>query len=149
MLRTVHDIYVESRVESAGPLELIRLLYQGATGAVREARQHLASGDIAARSRAISKALDILLELTVSLDRSRGGQIAIRLAQLYDYMRRRLIDANATQTDEPLAEVLGLLDTLGEAWEKLEEPAREFEAAAGPWTQTAGVGLETGRAWSL
>ena len=44
------------------------------------------------------------------------SEIARRLNQLYDYMLAQLIDANVKQADAPLAEVLGLLETVGEAW---------------------------------
>lgn len=149
MLQTAHDAYLESRIESAGPVQLIRLLYQGAIGAVREARRHLASGDIVARSGAITKAFEIVTELALSLDRPRGGELAGRLARLYDYLQRRLIEANANQTDEPLAEVLGLLTTLGEAWRTIAEEGKPAEPAVGPWAQAAESGQSAGRAWSL
>lgn len=135
MPQTAYDAYLESRIESADPVQLVRLLYQGAVAAVRDARRHLAEGDIASRSRAVSKAFEILTELTVSLDREGGGDIATRLAQLYDYMQRRLLEANARQQDEPLAEVLGLLTTLAEAWQGIGETSRPAEAAVGAWAQ--------------
>ena len=71
-----HDAYLEGRILSADPLELIRLLYQGAATRCGEARRPLADGDIAGRSRAITKACDILAELMNSLDRERGGEIS-------------------------------------------------------------------------
>src|SRR4051812_36673111 len=94
MWSNAHDAYLESRVESADPVQLVRMLYQGAIGSVREARSHLSKGDIAERSRAISKAHAIVTELLVSLDHERGGEISMRLARLYDYMQRRLLEAN-------------------------------------------------------
>ena len=114
-----HDAYLESKVLSAGPVELVRILYQTAANSVREGRRHLEAGDIMARSRAITKASQALLELTRSLDFSRGGEIAKRLAQIYAYMLRRLTEANFRQVDPPLAEVLALLATLSEAWEAI------------------------------
>ncbi len=138
-----HDAYREGRILSADPLELVRLLYQGCHEAVREARRHLAAGDIAARSHAISSACEILTELSVSLDRERGGQISERLALLYDYMQRRLLDANLQQADEPLVEVLGLLMTLGEAWAGVQAQLRPAVCESGIW----GVSAEA-RAWS-
>ena len=136
MWRDAHDAYLESRIGSANPIELVRLLYQGATGAVRDARKHLAARDIAARSRAISRAYAILTELTVSLDHRAGGDLSLRLASLYGYMQRRLLEANFQQADPPLGEVLGLLATLGEAWDGIQNAAeRPQEAAADPWTQ--------------
>ena len=135
MWHDAHDAYLESRIQSADPIQLVRLLYQGATAAVREARSRLAAGEIAERSRAISKAHAILTELTVSLDHQRGGDLSARLAQLYDYMMRRLLEANFRQMDEPLAEVLGLLATLGEAWDGIQEHSEPVEHAESPWAQ--------------
>lgn len=134
MWRDAHDAYLESRIESANPIELVRLLYQGATGAVRDARKLLAAGEIAARSRAISRAYAILAELTVSLDHRAGGDLSLRLTRLYGYMQRRLLEANFQQADPPLVEVLGLLNTLGEAWDGLQTAAGQFkESPANPW----------------
>jgi flagellar protein FliS len=142
---------LEGRVASADPLELVRLLYQGATSAVRDARHYLAEGDIAARSRSITKAGEILIELTVSLDHEAGGDISRRLEQLYDYMQRRLLDANLQQADGPLAEVLGLLATLGEAWDEIQQKAAPPQPAAnfwsGPMVQEAA--MESAHAWSF
>jgi flagellar protein FliS len=152
MSHTGHEAYLEGRILSASPLELVRMLYQGCSDAVREARRLLAEEDVAGRSRAITKAHEILAELSSSLDRSRGGEIAERLARLYDYMQGRLIEANCRQEDGGLVEVLGLLGTLGEAWEGVEERTRR---AAGPdpsaWAQQAAVEpeLAASHAWSF
>jgi flagellar protein FliS len=129
-----HDAYLESRVESADPVQLVRMMYQGAIGSVREARNLLAKGDIAERSRAISKAHAILTELLVSLDHERGGEISMQLARLYDYMQRRLLEANLQQVDAPMVEVLGLLSTLKEAWDRLQPTAEAPEAPRNAWT---------------
>jgi flagellar protein FliS len=112
MLNDAHDSYLASRVLSASPLELVRLLYHGAIGAVQDARHRLAEGKILERSRSISKAVSILGELTTALDFERSSEIASRLAGLYDYMQKRLLEANFKQIDAPLGEVLSLLTTL-------------------------------------
>ncbi|MGD1070287.1 MAG: flagellar export chaperone FliS [Bryobacteraceae bacterium] len=108
--------YLETRVLSADPVELIDILYEYAILNVQEARSGLARGDIAARAKAISKTIAILGELDSSLDRELGGAIASNLARLYQYMRGRLTVANLKRADDPLAEVEALLKTLGEAW---------------------------------
>jgi flagellar protein FliS len=136
MYENAHDAYLESRVLSADPVELVGLLYQACTGAVRDARRALADGEIAARSRAITRASEIVIELASSLDRERGGEIATRLVQLYDYMLTRLTEANFRQEDAPLAEVLGLLATLAEAWDGVKNQTRPKPAAQNPWGQS-------------
>ncbi|MGA2136242.1 MAG: flagellar export chaperone FliS [Bryobacteraceae bacterium] len=117
--------YLESQVLSADPVELVRLLYRAAVEATRRARCHLAAGQIAERSRQISKTHAILTQLSLSLDHSRGQTVSHSLAELYDYMQRRLIEANARQIEAPLVEVESLLATLLEGWENFtpgEEP---------------------------
>ena len=111
-----HDAYLESRVMTADPVELIHLLYEAGIQAVGEARAYLAAGQIVERSREITKACAIVSELVSSLDHERGGEISQRLAQLYDYILRRLITANLEQSDAQLEEVHGLLVTLSEGW---------------------------------
>ena len=111
-----HEAYLESAVLSADPLELIRILYRAALEAVGNARRCLAEGDIPGRSREITRAHAILSELTMSLNHEAGGEIARNLAELYDYMQRRLLEAHLTQRDELLTEVASLLATLLEGW---------------------------------
>lgn len=108
--------YLEGRILSADPLELVNILYEHAILRVRSARDSLAQRDIAGRSAHISKVIAILGELESSLDYQAGGEIARNLAKLYQYIRERLVAANRKQEDEPLAEAEELLKTLGDAW---------------------------------
>lgn len=147
MLQTAQDAYLESRVYAADPIGLVRLLYQACLEAVEEAQRHLAAGRIAPRARSISKACRILAELIVSLDRERGGEIALRLAALYDYMQRKLIEANFQQREEPLAEVLRLMRTLADGWEGIQARP-ESASAVGAWMQPGGEPAAS-HAWSF
>jgi flagellar protein FliS len=122
---------------SASPIELIRLLYQRAILSVRDARQHLAGRRIAERARSINTAYLVLAELTTSLNREEAPELSKRLAGLYAYMQSRLLEANLRQRDEPLADVLGLLTTLAEAWAGIGEAQQPAVPAASPWAQSA------------
>jgi flagellar protein FliS len=133
MWRNAYDTYLEDRILSADPVELVHLLYQAGSTAIGDARRHLAEGRIKERAAAISKACDILLELTTSLDHERGGALSQRLANLYGYMHRRLIEANFRQSEEYLAEVAHLLATLEEAWEAVRQDARRVEQKESSW----------------
>jgi len=113
------DAYLESQVLTSEPMELVRLLYRAARDAARSAGAHLAAGRIAERSRQISKAHAILSQLSVSLDHARGGALSRSLAELYDYMQRRLLEANLRQQAAPLTEVESLLATLLEGWDQI------------------------------
>lgn len=150
MPRNAHNTYLESRILSADPVELVCLMYQTAVSEVREARRHLQDKDIRARSKSITKVHNILSELTTVLDHKCDGQIARNLAQLYDYMMRRITEANFKQIDEPLAEVLGLLTTLKEGWDGIRQQTKPAAPAGNSWTQAATQDvLRTSQAWSF
>jgi len=107
---------LEARVLSATPLELVVILYDEAINSVRAARAHLASKNIHARGRAVSKAVSILIELNRSLNFEAGGDLSKRLAGVYGFMRSSLLEANFHQTDDGLATTERLLVSLREAW---------------------------------
>jgi flagellar secretion chaperone FliS len=151
MSNQAHSAYLQSRILTADPLELVRLMYQAAIGEVRNARLHLANRDIRPRSQSISKACAMLAELTVALDRKAGGEYAERLADLYGYMMRKLTEANFRQRDEPMTEVLGLLSTLLEGWEgvqRLLDSKPVPQASAAPWAAAQETAY-TPQAWSF
>ena len=147
------DAYLDNRVLTANPLELIRMLYDAGIEAVQRARKELAAKDVRARSQAISRALGVLGELEAALDHSTGGEISRNLAGLYQYIRQRLVEANLRQIDQPLAEAESLLETLAEGWKKIQPEAgataAEPEPAAFAGAEAWGGGASAeAHAWS-
>jgi flagellar protein FliS len=141
-----NDAYLESRILSADPLELVSLLYQGAVDSVLDARKYLAEGDIPERTKAISKVMEILGELEASLNHEVGGSISQGLADLYQYMRLRLLEANIRQDDGALTEIQSLLATIAEAWRGIQkapksksDPVNEIAPAPFPPAIWGGV----------
>ena len=115
------DEYLESEVLSAGPVRRVQLLYEGAIESICQARAALAAKDIPARTKKVNKALDILSELSISLNHDGGAPVSRQLVELYDYAQRCLIDGNANQADEPLANAEQVLKTVLEAWSSIPE----------------------------
>jgi len=126
------EAYLESEVFSADPIELVQLLYRAALESVGSARRALLLGDVAARSKQISRAMAIVTELMLSVDRAAGGPLAHNLIELYDYIGRRLIVANVEQTEAPLEEVARLLATLLEGWMNCRPAAASHPAGLTP-----------------
>ena len=116
-----YQAYLDTNVASENPVGLVTALYEGAIKAVQQARHCLETEDIWGRSKAISKAVDIITELIRSLNHEKGGDLSARLKDLYGYMQTRLLAAHASQEDEPMAEVIRLLTTLLDGWYKVAE----------------------------
>lgn len=127
----LRESYFETDILHADNCKLVLMLFHGAVQAVRNARRHLAAGEIRPRSRNITKASEILNELALSVDHQTGGELSRNLVELYAYIQTLLQKGNAEQTDAPLAEAEQLLLTLTEAWEACRpRAARSCDAAA-------------------
>jgi flagellar protein FliS len=111
-----HKEYIASRVATATPVELTRMLYEGAVQAVQEAVTAHRAGDILARGNAVTKAVEILGELRFSLRREVAPQYCDTLSGLYGYLQARLIEAHAGKSESMLQEVAGLIQTLLDGW---------------------------------
>src|ERR1700691_3407595 len=111
-----HKEYLSSRVAAATPVELTRMLYEGAVQAVQEAMTAHRAGDILARGYAVTRAVEILGELRFSLRRDVAPQYCDTLSGLYGYLQNRLIQAHAEKSESMLQEVLKLIETLLEGW---------------------------------
>lgn len=108
---------VETGVPAASPHQLILMLFDGAILSLTSAVAALERNDIAAKGQALSKAIEIIANgLDAGLDIESGGEIAQRLAALYEYMTHRLLYANLHNSREAVEEVLELLNGLRESW---------------------------------
>lgn len=117
MAANAFEAYLESKIFTADPVELVQLLCRAALESVRQARSELRQGRIRERSRAISRASEILNELALAVDHSAGGDLSRNLVELYAYLQRLLIEANTRQREAPLEEAERLLEPLAEAWQ--------------------------------
>ena len=123
---------VETGVAAASPHKLIVMLFEGAMLAISSAIQHMQAGDIEAKGKAISKATAIIEEgLRASLDKRVGGEIALSLDSLYEYMTTRLMIANLKNQPKTLEEVHQLLKGLRDAWVAID-PAKTAAQEAIP-----------------
>lgn len=111
-----HYRQTNKAVDTDDPQRIIALLLAGAVERANLARAALERGDIAAKVQAIQSALGIVDGLRLSLDLEAGGEIAAGLESLYDYIGRRLIEANAGNDAAKLVEVTGLLQEIETAW---------------------------------
>lgn len=132
MMRNPAESYakvgVDAAVETADPHRLILMLFDGAVAAISIAKFEMEAGEIAKKGASISKAIDIISNgLLASLDINAGGELAERLAALYEYMTQRLLFANLKNSTAALDEVLELLNSLRSAWEQIS-PGQQVAA---------------------
>ena len=122
-----YNVYRQTQAQTAAPGELVVMLYRGATRFVASAIEAIERNDIQVAHNNLVRAQAVITELLDTLDFERGGDIASNLAQIYVYMRSRLIEANLRKDARPALEVGQLLRELLPAW---EQAARQGTAAS-------------------
>lgn len=116
-----NEVHVETGVENADPHQLVKLLLDGALSAMAVAHNAIERGDIAAKGRAIRRAVGIVEEgLRGTLDMKAGGQVAATLYDLYTCVLVRLTEANAKNDPAVLRECTALLTPLRDAWQAIK-----------------------------
>lgn len=124
-------VATESEVAYASPHRLVQMLMEGALEKIATAKGQIERRDFEGKSRHISWAMSIVNGLRSSLDMKAGGEIATNLEDLYGYMTRRLIDANAANDTRILDEVSGLMIEIKSAWDAMPEDIRNPAPTAG------------------
>lgn len=125
VLNQYKQVGAQSGVASASPHRLIQMLLEGALEKINLAKGYMQRGEIALKGSHISWAISIIDGLRMSLDKEQGGDIAQNLDDLYDYMGRRLAQANMENSVEMLNEVAGLLQEIKSAWDVVPELLNE------------------------
>lgn len=141
-MRNPYAAYVNTQIETATPESLITMLYDGAIRFCGQAKQALGAGDLSSANNFLGRAQAILAELASCLDMQRGGDIAKNLSALYDYMYRRLVEANVKKDAAIIDEVSGMIADLRNTW---VEAARRYREQRGTGAYATGTLGASGR----
>jgi flagellar protein FliS len=116
MKRNGYIAYKTANVETADQGKLILIAYDVAIKHCKISLGQFGSFQmIEERTRHICRAQDAVTELMRAL-RMDVGEIARNLYRLYDYMLRRLVEANIKSDRARVEEVLKYLEDLRDAW---------------------------------
>ena len=102
--------------DAADPHQLVVMLFDGALERIAVAKGAMDRNNIELKGQKIGRAIAIIDGLRASLNKDKGGDIAANLDNLYDYMQRRLLEANIENNVSYLDEVSGLIQDVKSAW---------------------------------
>jgi len=129
-LAAYSSVAAHGGVAANDPHLLILMLMDGAMERMAMARGCLEAGDVAQKAALLQRVVTILGELRGSLDLEHGGALALNLRDLYDYMERQLLRANAENKAAHIDEVRSLLGEIRQAWQAVPLELRGERAAA-------------------
>ncbi len=113
--------YQKVQVTTSDRLKLVVMLYDGAISFLKTAIQHMEKNDMANKGIYIAKAQDIIDELNNSLNMKDGGEIALNLRKIYNFLYFYLVKANISKNKNMILETIAILNTLKEAWEEISK----------------------------
>jgi flagellar secretion chaperone FliS len=121
---TFANQYLKTKIETATPMELIVIMYDGAIKFLKEGLNNFHLHKRASYDENLTKAKRMIKELQFSLDLS-VQPVSGQLFSLYDYMMREISDAicNRRECREKVERVLSMMKDLRDTWEKIKVKA--------------------------
>lgn len=121
--------YFQTKVSTTDQGHLLIMLYDGALNYLQQAREKILAKDYAGKGILISKVIDIVSELSGSLNLERGGSLATNLSNLYILCTARLLQANLKLDLEALDSVVHILSGLRSAYAQIIDTPDARKAA--------------------
>ena len=124
-----YQSYQQNSVNTASPGELTLMLYNGCLKFIHQAKKAIMDKNIEAKNTNIQKAQNIIQELMVTLN--MDVEVSQNLMSLYDYMNRRLIEANIKNDTAILDEVEDLVTEFRDTWKEVIQVNRQKQFSQG------------------
>ncbi|MCH4199088.1 MAG: flagellar export chaperone FliS [Clostridium tyrobutyricum] len=113
-----YNTYKTNSVNYAPKEQLLLMLIDGAVRFAKIGRQAIIDKDINKAHENIVKAENIFYELIATLDVSKAGNWGQSLVSVYDFIVRRLTDANMNKDAAIMDEVIPLIEDVKDTWEQ-------------------------------
>ncbi|MBE2941397.1 flagellar export chaperone FliS [Anoxybacillus flavithermus] len=124
-----YQSYQTNAVQTAAPGELTLMLYNGCLKFIAQAKKAIEDKDIEARNTNLLKAQKIIQELMVTLNMEY--EVAKSMMTMYDYIYRRLVEANIKSDMSILEEVEGYVKEFRDTWKQVIQINRQRQYAQG------------------
>ena len=111
------QLYQKNSIQTASPARLTLMLYDGAIKFCNIALEAIEEGDVEKAHINIAKAEKIIVEFRATLDMKYP--VAKDFDVVYDYVYRRLVEANMKKDKEILEEALGHIKTMRDTWKEV------------------------------
>jgi flagellar protein FliS len=111
--------YFQTQVTTTSQGGLLVMLYDAAIKFLNQSKEALAANDMAKKGIGISKALDVLNELSSTLNMEKGGNLSQNLHSLYIFCTNHLVRANLKKDAQMIDEVIKILSSLRSAYAEI------------------------------
>jgi flagellar protein FliS len=117
-LNNPYATYKNNSVTYASKEQLLLMLVEGAVKFAKIGRQAILDKDIKKSHENLVKAQNIFYELMSTMNVEQGGEWAKVMMNIYDFIVRRLTDANIKKDIVIMDEVIPLIEDVKNTWEE-------------------------------
>ena len=110
-----YQVYQSNQINTVSQEKLVTMLYDGALKFILQGISGIEENDFNKKNTNFIKAQKIIAELMGNLNRD-VGEIADNLFSLYEFMYRKLVEANINKDVKLAREVYNLLSDLRNTW---------------------------------
>ncbi|MHB9922102.1 flagellar export chaperone FliS [Clostridium botulinum] len=120
-----YNTYKNNSVNFASKDQLLLMLVDGAVKFSKIARQAMIDKDISKVHQNLVKTQDIFYELMATLDVNQAGQWGQQLMSIYEFIVRRLGEANIKKDLTIIDEVIPLIEDVRDTWYEADKLSKE------------------------
>jgi len=114
--------YQQQKIQTSSPGELTLMLYNGLVKFLKLALNEQEQGNIQATNTYLIRSQDIIKELHCTLN--MDYEVAQDMEIMYEYMNRRLIEANLKKDKEIIEEIIGYAVEFRDTWVQVMKLAK-------------------------
>lgn len=122
-MQSAANRYYETQIKTATPEELTMLLYNGCIRFLKQARICIENKDYEGKNSNITKAVNIIDELQITLDMQY--EISNNLSMLYEYFKERLVLASIQLNLDVLQEITDMITELRDTWHEVIKKVKQ------------------------
>lgn len=123
--------YLKTQIETASQPQLLLMIFDAAVKKLHIAKRAIEKKEIEKAHTELTKVQRIFTELMIALDFEKGGDLAVNLLRIYDFVYHHLVKANIKQDAKMVEEVLPIVEDLREGWTKAVEKFLHEQEEAG------------------
>ncbi|WP_144209964.1 flagellar export chaperone FliS [Shewanella donghaensis] len=129
-IKSYRKVSLDSEIAVASPHRIIQMMFDGALLRLAQSRYAIENNDLASKGIFINKAIGIINGLNGSLNMDVQDSVASNLSDLYDFMLRRVSEANMNNDVAAIDDVTSILRTIKEGWDAIPKDMHHMTSEA-------------------
>ncbi len=142
MATAANNPYLRDAVMTATPEQLQLMLYDGAIRFALQARDAILAKDYSTSYEKLTRTQNIISEMQAGLNYDVNPELCERVAAIYNFLFRKLVDANVNRDVDAIDDAVKVLRIERETWQIVVDKVSKVREQATPDTEETAASQE-------